>query len=348
MTDDIINNLNIAVIALDDQLRLNFLNASAESLLEVSGNRVREQHLGDVFQVAGDLESILLEALTTSQNYTGRKVRLELISGNHVTCDYFITPVKDEHGSMVLLELYPLDRYLKIDRDESVSTQQQVTRQMIRGLAHEIKNPLGGIRGSAQLLERELRSDELRSYTEIIVSETDRLTALVDRLLGPKTLPNPRPHNIHEVLERVRKLIRLESNPPITILGDYDPSIPDITVDPELMMQVFLNIARNAMQSLQNIPEPRLTFRTRIERLFTIGTTQHKLVTKIDIIDNGEGIPEDLKEHLFYPMITGRSDGTGLGLSVAQSIIHQHRGLIEFESRPGETTFSIILPLETV
>jgi two-component system nitrogen regulation sensor histidine kinase GlnL len=239
-----------------------------------------------------------------------------------------------------------LDRYLKIDRDESISTQQQITRQMIRGLAHEIKNPLGGIRGSAQLLERELATEDLRAYTEIIISETDRLTALVDRLLGPNSLPQPSLTNIHEVLERVRTLIELEADPDLEFKTDYDPSIPEVSIDPELMVQVILNIARNAMQSLEATQSSCLRFTTRVERQFTIGVTQHRLVAKIDIVDNGPGIPDELKHHLFYPMITGRPNGTGLGLSVAQSIVHQHHGLIEFESRPGSTTFSIFLPLE--
>jgi two-component system nitrogen regulation sensor histidine kinase GlnL len=347
MNSDIINHLNICILELDDQLRLLFLNAAAEHLLEVSGNQARDQHIGDVFQVANELESILLDALITQQTFTGRKIKFELISGHVITCDYFITPIRVEEGSKIILELYPLDRYLKIDRDESMSNQQQVTRQMIRGLAHEIKNPLGGIRGSAQLLERELPTDDLRAYTEIIIDETDRLTALVDRLLGPNSLPKPSITNIHEVLERVRTLIELESDPNLKIRTDYDPSIPEVSIDPEQMVQVVLNIARNAMQALKDNSCQSLTFVTRVERQYTIGAVQHKLVAKIDIVDNGPGIPIELKDHLFYPMITGRPDGTGLGLSVAQSIVHQHQGRIEFESRPSNTVFSIFLPLES-
>ncbi len=346
MTEDLINHLNICVIELDDQLRLTFLNAAAENLLEASGNQVKDHHLGDIFQVASEIEAILSESLVTGQVFTGRKVKLELVSGNVITCDYCVTPIRTETGSNAVVELYPLDRYLRIDRDENITTQHAISRQMVRGLAHEIKNPLGGIRGSAQLLERELPTQDLKAYTEIIVDETDRLTALVDRLLGPNSLPKPQLTNIHEVLERVRTLIELEAEPNLELVSDYDPSIPEVEIDLEQMVQVVLNLARNAMQSLEETPEPRLRFRTRVERLFTIGTTQHKLVAKIDVQDNGPGIPDHLREHLFYPMITGRSEGTGLGLSVAQSIVHQHHGVIEFESRPGETVFSIYLPLE--
>lgn len=346
MTDDLINHLNICVIELDEQLRLTFLNAAAQSLLEVSGKQARDQHIGDIFQFAAEVETILQDALKTGQVFTGRKVKLELTSGTSITCDYCVTPVRTDTGSNTIVELYPLDRYLRIDRDENITTQHAISRQLVRGLAHEIKNPLGGIRGSAQLLERELPSQELKAYTEIIVDETDRLTALVDRLLGPNALPKPSMTNIHEVLERVRTLIELEADPKLELVSDYDPSIPEVSIDLEQMVQVILNIARNAMQALEHVIHPRLRFTTRVERLFTIGATQHKLVSKIDVQDNGPGIPEHLKEHLFYPMITGRSEGTGLGLSVAQSIVHQHNGLIEFESRPGKTVFSIYLPLE--
>jgi two-component system nitrogen regulation sensor histidine kinase GlnL len=346
MSEHILNNLSIAVLSLDHRLSLRFINQSAESLLEVSGKRACNQHISEIIVKSDDLEAILFEALQTGHKFTRRKVKLELLNGHFITCDYAVTPINDNEWPHLLIEIYPLDRYLRIDRDESLNSHQEITKQMIRGLAHEIKNPLGGIRGSAQLLERELNNDELRQYTDIIISETDRLTSLVDRLLGPKALPNPKDINIHEVLERVRKLIEFEASPPIKIRRDYDPSIPDINIDPELLVQVFLNIARNAMQSLDGMPNPKLTFVTRVERLFTVGSRQHKIVIKVNIIDNGPGIPETLKEHLFFPMISGRSNGTGLGLSVAQSIIHQYQGMIEFDSEPGRTAFSIIIPLE--
>ncbi|MFT5211937.1 MAG: two-component system nitrogen regulation sensor histidine kinase GlnL [Flavobacterium sp.] len=346
VSEVLLNNLNIAVICLDAKLAIILINQSAEMLLEVSGKRAKDHHIKDLLLNSDELCASLQEALSNGQPYTRRKVKLDLIIGHTITCDYAITPL--EHPPRLLLELYPLDRYLKIDREESITAQNEVTRQMIRGLAHEIKNPLGGIKGSAQLLEKELNSADLKPYTDIIIDETDRLTSLVNRLLGPISLPQPASVNIHEILERVRKLIELESNPPIKVIRDYDPSIPDLYIDKELMVQVFLNIARNAMQSLEQTNEPRLQFTSRIERQFTIGHQKHRLVIKVDIIDNGPGIPDGLKEHLFYPMISGRPDGTGLGLSFAQAIIHQHKGLIEVESHPGETSFSVITPLETL
>ncbi|MDP6315820.1 MAG: nitrogen regulation protein NR(II) [Pseudomonadales bacterium] len=346
MSEQILHNLSISVLSVDQQLTLCFINQSAENLLEISGKRAINQHISDILLNTDELETILLEALDTGQLYTRRKVKLDLITGHSITCDYAVTPINDEDSIRLLIELYPLDRYLRIDRDETIASHQEITRQMIRGLAHEIKNPLGGIRGSAQLLAREFDDNQLDQYTDIIIDETDRLTSLVDRLLGPKIMPNPSLVNIHEVLERVRKLIELESDPPITIYRAYDPSIPELNVDAELMVQVFLNIARNAMQSLAETQSPSLQFASRIERQYIIGTRQHKVVVRLDIKDNGPGIPPDLRDHLFYPMISGRSEGSGLGLSVAQSIVHQHHGFIEFESEAGDTVFSIFLPLE--
>lgn len=353
MSELILNNLNIAIVCVDEKLNVSYLNQAAEHLLEVSGNRAIGLKFSSIILNPHELDAYIFDTSRTGQTYTKRKVKLNLVTNRIITCDYAISPlnrVNDSEVGQVLIELYPLDRYLRIDRDESLTTHTEVTRQMVRGLAHEIKNPLGGIRGSAQLLARELQKlpseEPLEQYTDVIIDETDRLTSLVDRLLGPKSLPKPEHINVHEVLERVRTLIELEATPKINIQRDYDPSIPDLFLDPELLVQVVLNIARNAMQSLQSTEEPSLTFRTRVERQFTIGVKKHKLIVRISIIDNGPGIPESLKEHLFFPMISGRSNGTGLGLSVAQAIIHQHHGLIEFESDSKLTNFSIILPLE--
>jgi len=217
---------------------------------------------------------------------------------------------------------------------------------MIRGLAHEIKNPLGGIRGSAQLLHEELDSNELKEYTAIIIEETDRLKTLVDRLLGPNKPSEFIPGNIHEILERARKLIELETSTTLTINRDYDPSIPETLMDPDLIFQAILNIIRNAMQSLEKTTNATIKLVTRTERQFTIASVRHRNVLKVDIIDNGPGIPEALRDNLFMPMITGRPDGTGLGLSVAHAIVHRHKGVLEFSSDRGRTQFSLIIPLE--
>ena len=346
MANNILDSLTSAIICLDHQLRLCYMNQSAESMLEVSGTRLCGHAISEILVNSGELQSMLYDALQTGQAYTKRREQIVLQSGHPVTVDYSITPISEDEWPKLILEFHALDRHLRIDRDEALRDHQQITRQMVRGLAHEFKNPLGGIRGSAQLLARELADPEQQEYTNIIIEETDRLTSLVDRLLGPKSVPAPANTNIHEVLERVRKLIELEAGDRITIERDYDPSIPEIFIDAELILQALLNIARNAMQSLESTEDPHIRIVTRTERQFTIGTTRHRSVLTIDIIDNGPGIAESVKDHLFYPMISGRPDGTGLGLSFAQSIVHQHAGIIEVTSQPGKTDFTVILPLE--
>jgi len=344
MNENILDNISTALLSLDHELRLCYINPAAENLLEISGARSCGQPISELLQGTRELESVMYDALQTDQPYTRRKADLKLAGGRIITADYTISPVNEAEWPRLLMEVHPLDRYLRIDRDEAIRGHQETTRQMVRGLAHEIKNPLGGIRGSAQLLARELTTPSQLEYTNIIIEEADRLTALVDRLLGPRTTPTPAPTNIHELLERVCKLIEVESG--LQVCRDYDPSIPELSVDGELMMQAILNIARNAAQSLAGTPDPELTLVTRTERQFTIGTIRHRLVLKIDVIDNGPGIPEGIRDQLFYPMISGRPEGTGLGLSFAQSIVHQHHGLIEFTSEPGRTVFTIIIPLE--
>lgn len=344
MSDNILNNLSTAIVSLDHELALCYINPAAMGLLDLSEKRALGQKLANVLPAASAMESTLYDALQTSQPYTQRRAEFCLANGESITVDYTVTPVSEGEWPRLLIEFHPLDRYLRIDRDAALQEHQAITREMLRGLAHEIKNPLGGIRGSAQLLQREL-NEELNEYTGIIIEETDRLAGLVDRLLGPNSLPEMSNTNVHEILEKSRRLIELEQ-PAIHFVRDYDPSIPEIYIDPELMTQAVLNIVRNAMQSLENTSNPVITLATRTERQFTIGAIRHRNVLNIDIVDNGPGIPDSLKENLFYPMISGRPNGSGLGLSVAHAIVHQHRGIIEVDSEPGRTKFTIILPLE--
>ncbi len=346
MNDNLINDLDTAIISLDHELKLCFLNPAAESLLELSSRRSPGTPITELIPSAEFVKSILYDTLQTQQQYTQRQAEIVLASGNKITVDFSISYSSEDQWPRLLVEFHSMDRYLKINRDAALREHQQVTRTMIRGLAHEIKNPLGGIRGSAQLLGRELQNPELAEYTNIIIEETDRLTALVDRLLGPRTVPNFALTNIHQVIEKVRKLIQLEAPANLSISRDYDPSIPELSLDAEMITQALLNIMRNAMQSLAETENPGIKIVTRIERQFTIDSSRHKNVLRINIIDNGPGIPESLRENLFFPMISGRSNGTGLGLSFAQSIIHQHKGVIEFESDTESTTFTLILPLE--
>jgi two-component system nitrogen regulation sensor histidine kinase GlnL len=215
---------------------------------------------------------------------------------------------------------------------------------MLRGLAHEIKNPLGGLRGAAQLLARELPTKELKEYTGVIISEADRLQKLVNRILGPNKMPKKEPVSIHEVLEHVRSLLLAEAPEGIRIQRDYDPSIPDINADRDQLIQALLNIMRNAVEAMHGDGDIKL--RTRVIRKFTIGQKQQNLVAQIQVIDNGPGIPQEILEQIFFPMVTSRAEGTGLGLAIAQSLIQQHNGIIECKSKPGRTEFSIYIPIE--
>jgi two-component system nitrogen regulation sensor histidine kinase GlnL len=243
------------------------------------------------------------------------------------------------------VELQQVDNHLRISKEEQLLTQQTTAKLLVRGLAHEIKNPLGGLRGAAQLLDLELNDPELKEYTQIIIAESDRLQGLMDKMLGPNKLPNKKPLNIHEVLERVRQLIQAEASSSLDLTCDYDPSIPTIQGDKDQLIQAILNIARNAVQALEG--KGNIIFKTRIQRQMTIGRKCYKLAARCDIIDNGPGIDAEMMKQIFYPMITGRAEGTGLGLSIAQSLINQHNGLIECKSEPGKTVFSIFLPMGT-
>ena len=344
----VLDNLTTAVLLLDQDLHIRYINPAAEVLLDVSGLRVKGEPLASVFRGIDALVKELGKAVVTSQAYTKRQTQLQPAQGHEITVDYAVTPVNDRSGVSLIMEILPLDRLLRISREDAIITSQQRTRTLVRGLAHEIKNPLGGLRGAAQLLARELPSDHLRDYTNIIIEEADRLRDLVDRMLGPHKLPDFKPLNIHEVLEHVRNLIEAETDGAICFNRDYDPSIPELIGDRQQLIQAVLNIVRNAMQALTSngLRHAEIILRTRALRKFTIGSNHHRLVCKIDVIDNGPGIPTDLQESIFYPMVSGRPDGTGLGLSISQSIINQHQGLIECESEPGNTKFSLYIPLE--
>jgi len=278
------------------------------------------------------------------------EARLQLHGGREIIIDYTLNPLQQPGQPMLLiLEISHMDRHLRIAREEQLLSEQSATRNLIRGMAHEIKNPLGGLRGAAQLLEREQPGTDLKEYTQIIIREADRLQTLVNRILGPNNLPKKHNINIHQVLEHVRQLIQAETpddkgdNKGTRFKLDYDPSLPEIMADTDMMIQAVLNITKNAIQALDG--EGQITFKTRPLRHFTIGHTHHRLVLKTDIIDNGPGIAEALQAHIFFPMVSGRADGSGLGLSIAQTLINQHDGLIKMTSRPGETVFSIYLPL---
>ena len=341
----ILDSMNTAVLVFDRRLRLNYLNPAGEMLFGVSARHAQGQTLAELIPAAEALAERLRWALDADHPYTEHELHLQLMSGEEITVDCVVTPLLDQFGGGdVLIELTQVDRHLRIAREENILEQHQAARQLVRGLAHEIKNPLGGLRGAAQLLERQLDDEELREYTRIIIGEADRLRTLVNRMLGPNQRPQTRPCNIHQIVEHVRNLVAAEDHEELRLVRDYDPSIPDFLADPEQLIQALLNIVRNAAEALQG--KGRIILRTRTQRQFTIGQKRHRLVVRVDVIDDGPGIPTEMLETIFYPMVTGRAEGTGLGLSIAQSLVNVHGGLIECASRPGETRFTILLPLE--
>lgn len=347
----ILDNLRTAILLVEPDLKVGYINSAAEALLEISKSRMFGEPITNLFIEPGDTEAGLREAIRTGSAYTKRETLLRLPGGQSITVDYAVSPVLQDDGNFALvLEILPLDRMLRISREEGLLSSQQHTRALVRGLAHEIKNPLGGLRGAAQLLARELPDNSLRDYTNIIIEEADRLRNLVDQMLGPRKAPDKKPLNLHEVVERVRQLLEAETKGQIEFVRDYDPSIPGMLGDKEQLIQAVLNIVSNAVEAMNGMTDkpshPTILLRTRSLRQFTIGTHRHRLVAKIDIVDNGPGVPPNIQEAIFLPMVSGRSDGTGLGLSISQSIINRHNGLIECHSEPGSTTFSLYLPLE--
>jgi len=343
--EQVLDNLSTAVMVFDTRLRLRYINQAGEVLLSHSARHACDRSVHELIANSGVLEEHLATTITTGQVIVQRGCLLELPDAPslHVNCTF--TPVIEPDGeTTVQVELRQVDHQMRLEQDELLISQQQATRVLVRGLAHEIKNPLGGLRGAAQLLEREISSQELREYTRIIIGEADRLQVLIDRMLGPNTMPQLRQLNIHEILERVRNLVQVEDGNGLSFVNDYDPSLPELTADPDQLEQAILNIVRNARQAMDG--KGIVTMRTRVLRSFNIGTRKYRLVAQIQIIDNGPGMDEELRKKIFFPMVTSRSDGTGLGLSIAQALISRHEGLIECESEPGKTTFTILLPLE--
>lgn len=341
----LLEHLTTAVVTLDDALRVRWLNPAAEALLARSNARVQGTRLDSLEGEDGAVARLLFKALDEFHPFTQREAVLVLAGGERVTVDFTVTPLAEDE---LLLEIEPRDRLMRISREEALIARQETIKVLARGLAHEIKNPLGGIRGAAQLLERDLTDPGPAEFTRVIIEEADRLRDLVDRMLGSNQVVRHAPLNVHKVLERVRALLEAE-HPRVDYVRDYDPSLPDLVGDETQLIQATLNVSRNAVQAMEEggIESPRLLLRTRVRRQFTLGAERHRLLCEVAVIDNGPGIPAQLRETLFYPMVSGRAEGSGLGLSIAQSILHQHQGLIECSSQPGCTEFRLLIPLET-
>lgn len=342
---EILDSLSTAVLAFNGQRALLAVNLAAEMLLDMSAKQLAGQRLADCLTDAAELDAALKQVIDSNQPLTAREVTLKLPGHDAMVVDYMINPVSKPGSPVVaVIELVQRDRLMRLVQEERMFQLHSTNRAVLRGVAHEIKNPLGGIRGAAQLLERELPAPELAEYTQIIIEEADRLRALVDRMFGPNQPLHKKAVNIHELLQRVRKLLQAEVPKGLRIMGDYDPSLPDLEADPDQLIQALLNVVRNAVEATDR--QGVIILRTRVERNFTIGGQRHRLAVRVDVEDNGPGIPPELIDDIFYPLVTGRADGTGLGLSITQDIVARHGGLIQAESEPGHTVFSLILPLE--
>lgn len=335
-----LDNMETSVILLNEDLQIEFMNVSAEALLERSRKRICGTRLEEHVWVPG-LAELLKTSTEEGNRVIRRESRLEFSSGKSFTVNLSVTPIST---SALLLELRQIDRHLDISHSEQLLAEHQATRKLLRGLAHEIKNPLGGIRGAAQLLEQQYPDNGVGEFTQIIIREADRLRTLIDRMVGPQSLPHPELMNLHCAVEHVYKLAQAEVEENIQLERDYDPSIPDIFFDKDQLIQAVLNITRNAIESIGNT-RGVVTFRTRVLRHYNLGNTRHPLIAQISIIDTGPGIPESLQSEVFFPMVTTKASGTGLGLSITQSVVQHNKGLVKFTSRPGHTCFDILIPI---
>ncbi|HEY8052601.1 MAG: nitrogen regulation protein NR(II) [Steroidobacterales bacterium] len=344
---DLLDALATGIIMLDAQLCPVYANVAAQDLLAFSLRCARGRPFAEFLHDTNGLNQILKRALETGEGIADRELAVRPAGAPREvrTLDVTITPLPGLTGTHLLLELADTTQRQKISRENDLLARLDGSRLMVRQLAHEIKNPLGGLRGAAQLLERELPAAALKEYTRVIIGEADRLAALVDSMSGPSDAPNKTVLNIHEICEHVYHLVRAEAPAGVSIERDYDPSLPDAHLDRHQLIQALLNVARNALQALAPEGKGRIVLRTRARSHASIGSVAHRLIACIEVEDNGPGVPQHLRSSIFYPLVTGRSQGTGLGLAVAQELVSRHGGIIEFESEARRTVFTLLLPL---
>ena len=352
----VLDNLSVSVILLDEELKIIYASSAAESLFDTSLARIAGESIFNFLESYDDNPmgspvslSALKKTVDSHRPFTQREVNLLLPDKAIITVDLTASPMICGSRKMLLLEIQLVQRLMQMSKEQKLLHIHDAARNLVRGLAHEIKNPLGGIKGAAQLLSNDLENrQELREFTGIISKETDRLSNLVNQLLGSNTLPKFTSINIHEIIEHVTSLIAKETMGKVNINKSYDPSIPEIKGDKDQLIQALLNVMLNSVQALSDsrIKDPWIRIKTRIERNFTIRNINHKMICCIEVIDNGPGIPEDIFDRIFFPMISGKAEGTGLGLSISQSAIDIHQGLISCENKINETIFYIYLPLD--
>ncbi len=336
----ILNSLINSILLLDDDLAVHYANPAAQQLLAQSSRKLFGTPLPELVGYFSLNIDLMRENLHAGQGFTDSEVTLVVDGRAHVLS---LTAQAQPDG-FILIELAPMDNQRRLSQEQLQHAQQVAARDLIRGLAHEIKNPLGGLRGAAQLLSRALPDPALLEYTKVIIEQADRLRNLVDRLLGPQRPSQHITQSIHQVAERVCQLVSMEKPDNVQLIRDYDPSLPELAHDPDQIEQILLNITRNALQALGE-EGGSITLRTRTAFQITLHGVRYRLAARIDIEDNGPGVPAHLQDTLFYPMVSGREGGTGLGLSIARSLIDQHSGKVEFNSWPGHTEFSVYLPI---
>jgi two-component system, NtrC family, nitrogen regulation sensor histidine kinase GlnL len=348
---DLLDAMVTSIFLLDPDLHVRYLNTAAQTLLGLGQNQALGRSIADLTRGAEGLLPMFERARKGGEGVVQRELAWPAPGGVDRILDCAVTQIAFEQGSpRLLLEIEDITQHRRLTRENALLAQLGGSRLMVRQLAHEIKNPLGGLRGAAQLLERELLDPALREYTRVIISEADRLTNLLDSMLGPGRPPAKQLINVHELLERVYHLLRSEAPERVIIDRDYDPSLPPLTVDPNHIIQAMLNLGRNAIQALSGgeVAAPRLILRTRAASNVSVGANRHRLAASIQFEDNGPGVLTEIRETIFYPLVSGRSDGTGLGLGIAQDLVSRHGGLIEFDSAPGRTIFVISLPMDSV
>ena len=345
--------LTSAVIVLDDRGRMSFANTAAETMLDFSLRTMIGQRLSTMLVNGALIDELVTDARRLEYSNKRLDFQLHRPGREALQVHGIVTALNDEPGTPVLFEMQETDQQRRMDREERLHDQSQINRELIRNLAHEIKNPLGGIRGAAQLLQMEMTAPqftaEMSEYAQVIIKEADRLQTLVDRLLAPHRRARiVADVNIHEVCERVRSVMMAEYSRGLRIARDYDASIPEFRGDKEQLIQALLNIAHNASQALTPriaAGDAEIVLRTRVVRQVTVARTRHRLALELHVVDNGPGIDAEIRDRVFLPLVSGREGGTGLGLTLAQTFVEEHHGTIDFESEPGRTDFRILLPL---
>jgi len=338
---DILRAMTTAVLLVDESFKILYVNVAAESLLGLSERQTVGRPIAELVLSPEELEGLCQRAANTGATYSGRELVVK-VSGRDLVLDCRAASIDQKNGC-VLLELFDRQSDRQARKEAELVSQRRISRRIVSQLAHEVKNPLGGLRGAAQLLERQLPTAELKAYTRVIIEEADRLAALVDGVLRAGGEQNKEMINLHQVTEHVANLVEGEKPAGVELARDYDPSLPKIWIDRSQIIQALLNLAKNSLQALG--ASGRMIFRTRALSNYSMAGEQHRLVLSAEVEDNGPGIPEDIKETIFYPLVTGRDTGTGLGLTIAQDLVSRNGGLIEFDSRPGLTLFQMRLPI---